>query len=88
MSNEKDNSQYTRALREPLVSSLVERTRTLEALNAELLAALELAAVRLEILTARLRGCHEETGRHQLLPEAEAFCLEARTTIAKAKEKR
>lgn len=43
--------------------------------------ALGLAAVRLEILTGRMRACHEETGQHELLDEAEAFCREARTAL-------
>jgi len=49
---------------------------------ARLMAALELAATRLEILTDRMRGCHEITGRHELLSEAEAFCTEARAALA------
>lgn len=44
--------------------------------------ALSLAATRLEILTGRARGCHEETGRHELLEEAEGFCIEARQSLA------
>ena len=44
-------------------------------------AALRLAATRLEILTGRMRGCHEETGKHELLDEAEAFCDEARKAL-------
>ena len=40
--------------------------------------ALELAAVRLEILTGRMRACHQETGQHELLDEADSFCREAR----------
>ncbi len=54
-------------------------------LAAEMLAALKLAAIRLEILTARMRGCHEVTGQHELLGEAEAFYVEAHTVIAKAR---
>jgi hypothetical protein len=46
---------------------------------------LELAAVRLEILTGRMRGCHEETGRHELIEEAEAFCVETRAALAARK---
>jgi hypothetical protein len=49
---------------------------------ARVTAALELAATRLEILTDRMRGCHEITGRHELLSEAEAFCTEARAALA------
>ncbi len=44
----------------------------------ELVRALELAGIRLGILTARMRACHEETGMHALLDEAEMFCAEAR----------
>lgn len=43
--------------------------------------ALWYAAVRLEILTGRARACHEETGRHELLDEAESFCEEARAAL-------
>ncbi len=43
--------------------------------------ALRLAAVRLEILTDRMRGCHAETGKHELLDEAEMFCREARAAL-------
>lgn len=39
------------------------------------------AAVRLEILTGRMRGCHAETGRHELMDEAEMFCAEARAAL-------
>lgn len=39
--------------------------------------ALKLCKVRLEILTGRMRGCHEETGKHELLDEAQMFCDEA-----------
>lgn len=42
---------------------------------------LEHAAVRLEILTGRMRACHEETGNHGLLDEAEMFCKEARAAL-------
>jgi hypothetical protein len=45
--------------------------------------ALEMAAVRLEILTGRMRACREETGQHDLIDEAEAFCLEARADLKK-----
>ena len=41
-------------------------------------ASLKTASIRLEILTGRMRGCHEETGKHELLDEAEMFCEEAR----------
>lgn len=40
--------------------------------------ALTLAATRLEILTGRMRGCHETTGNHELLDEAVMFCEAAR----------
>ena len=44
--------------------------------------ALELAAVRLEILTGRMRACHEETGNHGLLQlEAVPFGEEAREAL-------
>lgn len=45
--------------------------------NERLEKALRLAATRLEILTGRMRACREETGQHELLSEAEAFCAEA-----------
>jgi hypothetical protein len=48
---------------------------------AELENALKTAAIRMEILTGRMRGCHEETGKHELLDEAEAFCKEAREVL-------
>lgn len=44
-------------------------------------AALQLAAIRLEILTGRMRACHEETRAHELLAEAEMFCTEARQAL-------
>jgi hypothetical protein len=43
--------------------------------------ALRRAATHLEILTGRMRGCHEETGNHCLLEEAEWFCEEARAAL-------
>jgi hypothetical protein len=63
-----------------------------ERLKAEVLAlekarekqrrALELAAVRLQILTDRERACHEETGNHELVEvEAQAFADEARAAL-------
>jgi hypothetical protein len=50
--------------------------------TARLRDALRLAAVRLEILTDRMRACHEETGKHELLDEAESFCAEARAALS------
>lgn len=44
-------------------------------------AALKLSAVRLEILTGRLKACNEETGKHELIDEAESFCIEAREAL-------
>ena len=43
---------------------------------------LKLAALRLRLLTDRMHGCHAETGKHELLDEAEAFCVEARAALA------
>ena len=51
------------------------------ATEAALRGALELAAVRLEILTGRMRACHQETGKHELMDEAESFCREARAAL-------
>lgn len=70
--------QFVAAEHERLVA---ERTATLEARGRVLEEALRLAAVRLEILTSRMRGCHEETGKHALLGEAEMFCQEARAAL-------
>src|SRR3990170_4684699 len=42
---------------------------------------LRLAAIRLEILTGRARACHEVTGQHELIGEAEIFCQEARQAL-------
>ena len=53
----------------------------ISSMAAELLTtrkALALAATRMEILAGRMRACHEETGKHELLPEAEAFVREAK----------
>lgn len=41
----------------------------------------KLMATRLQILTGRMRACREETGRHDLLPEAEAFVEEADAVV-------
>ena len=63
-----------------------DRLRTIATLRAKLataVGALEWAAVRLEILTGRMRACHQETGKHELLDEAEAFCGEARSALTK-----
>jgi hypothetical protein len=46
--------------------------------GARLREALRLAAIRLEILTGRMRACHEETGNHELIEEAEMFVEEAK----------
>lgn len=43
------------------------------------------ASVHLEILTGRMRACHEETGNHELLDEAEAFCAETRKALGEEK---
>lgn len=43
---------------------------------------IKLLITRMEILTGRMRACHEETGKHELLSEAEAFCEEAKIMIA------
>ena len=43
--------------------------------------ALRTAAVRLVILTGRMRGCHEETGKHELMEEADMFCAEAKKAV-------
>lgn len=52
--------------------------------NAALREAQRLAAIRLGILTGRMRACHAETGRHELLDEAEMFEQEARAALAAA----
>lgn len=49
---------------------------------AALLWRVEQMSIRLEILTARMRGCHEDTGHHVLLGEAEAFVAEGKETVA------
>ena len=49
--------------------------------NKRLWGALWLAGIRLEILTGRIRACHEETGAHELLDEAEMFCYEAKQAL-------
>ncbi len=51
--------------------------------GAGLVKGLEVAATRLQILTDRMRGCHEETGKHELLDEAQAFADEAKAALAK-----
>lgn len=66
----------------PALLAAAEREAALAARVAVLTRAMELAAVRLEILTSRMRACHEETGKHELLEEAEAFCREARAALA------
>lgn len=43
--------------------------------------ALQLAAFRLEIAAGRMRACHEETGKHELLDEIELFVTEARESV-------
>lgn len=56
----------------------------------ERVAALELsmrlAATRMDILVGRMRGCHEMTGMHELLDEAEMFVQEARAALSQAGE--
>ena len=49
----------------------------------ELRRALQDAAIRLEILTGRMRACHEETGKHELLEEAEDFAKQAKDSLIK-----
>lgn len=49
-------------------------------MSDEMRTALEKAAVRLEILTGRLRAC----GQHELMDEAEMFVYEARRALASA----
>jgi hypothetical protein len=39
------------------------------------------AATRLEICLGRMRGCHEETGMHELLDEVEMFVAEAKAAL-------
>lgn len=68
---------YSRVIAPEAASHLVD----LEARKAKLEYALELAATRLEILTGRMRACHAETGRHQLLDEAELFSAEAKAAL-------
>lgn len=46
--------------------------------------ALRLAGIRLGICADRMRGCHEETGQHELLDEVEMFEAEARQALAQA----
>lgn len=48
----------------------------------KLKADLKVAAIRLEILTGRMRACHQTTGEHALLFEAEMFVLEAKAALA------
>ena len=48
---------------------------------SELESAMKLAAIRMEILVDRMRGCHEETGKHQLLDEAQMFVDEAKAAL-------
>lgn len=45
--------------------------------NERLRGALKRASIHLSILTGRMRACHEETKRHELIEEAEGFCAEA-----------
>ena len=61
------NTYYTREAQH--LSAL----RTIEQLRE----ALKAAAIRLGILTGRMRSCHQETGKHELLEEAEDFEREA-----------
>ncbi len=53
----------------------------LTAENARLRTALECAAVHLQIGVNRMRGCHAETGMHELLVESEEFVAEARAAL-------
>ena len=54
----------------------------------ELEGALKLAAVRLEILTGRARACHEVTGMHELMDEAEMFCQEAKQALRQPEQQK
>ncbi len=56
--------------------------QTLSENRNKLLKALWYAHVRLEILTGRMRACHEETGKHELLDEAQMFVDEAKSDLA------
>lgn len=38
-------------------------------------------ATRLQILTGRMRACNEESGKHELIDEAQAFCDEAQEAL-------
>ena len=60
------------------------RIAELTTLLGRRLEAMKLMSVRLEILTGRMRACHEETGRHELMAEAEAFVSEAKESLADA----
>lgn len=60
---------------------LKEKLADAEIREAKLVAGLKEAATRMEILTARMRGCHEETGKHELLCEADMFCKGARSVL-------
>lgn len=63
-------------------NAALARAEQAEAREAVLREALRLAAVRLDICTGRMRGCHEKTGNHELLDEAEMFVSEARAALA------
>lgn len=59
--------------RQPSRATQDEEHRLREALN--------LAAIRLGILVDRMRGCHAETGNHELITEAEEFHREAQAAL-------
>lgn len=70
-------------------ASIARDIDTLESENARLKEAvrvmrdgLKLSSIRLEILTGRMRGCNEETGKHELLDEAVAFCEESKEDLS------
>lgn len=70
-----------RCIQKDRISTLKSQLAAAQAEIERLREALSAAAVRLELLTDRMRGCHEATGKHELLDEAEAFATEAREAL-------
>lgn len=62
--------------------SLIRERDEARAARDALRAALYWASVRLGICLGRMRACHEETGKHELLDEVEMFVAEARAALA------
>lgn len=68
------------------IKNMINENEKLKSVNKDLCEALRIVTIRLEICLGRMRRCHEETGKHELLDEVEMFVDEAKKTFKKASE--